>query len=416
MNALITPDELASRVCSGGVLYSITLGKFGTEKLDKQASAKARADAGITDKKSARVYKTLVNAQVIEMIKKLDAYIRTIPKKYGAPWGPNIWFIPASRYIELTREIKVKLDERNELVKRVADEYNIAREEAKTRLGTMFNDDDFPSVAHVVSKFTQETRTAQITSPNGSMLGIFGDIASAVMSDVQETFNDQIGSMVPYIKEVLLTPLVAMSASLQNVNAIYRDTLFTNVWDASEQARGLNVVQDEEINGAIHEIDNCLRRQPETCRESKTARSMVAADCGRIIEHLGGTIPAPAPDSKKVKVEESVTLSPCNSVEVELEKAREILSRPYADAEVNALMDTLPDPPAVIQLDEQIFASPRSWANPSTIFEAEEINEPTDEQIHSVADMASAVSDPAEREEALIENALGEDILAKLGW
>jgi len=383
MNALITPDELASRVCSGGVLYSITLGKFGTEKLDKQASAKARADAGITDKKSARVYKTLVNAQVIEMIKKLDAYIRTIPKKYGAPWGPNIWFIPASRYIELTREIKVKLDERNELVKRVADEYNIAREEAKTRLGTMFNDDDFPSVAHVVSKFTQETRTAQITSPNGSMLGIFGDIASAVMSDVQETFNDQIGSMVPYIKEVLLTPLVAMSASLQNVNAIYRDTLFTNVWDACDQARGLNVVQDEEILGAIHEIDNCLRRQPETCRESKTARSMVAADCGRIIEHLGGTIPAPAPDSKKVKSES---------------------------------VDLLPDPPAVIQLDEQIFASPRSWANPSTIFEAEEINEPTDEQIHSVADKASAVSDPAEREEALIENALGEDILAKLGW
>jgi hypothetical protein len=110
---------------------------------------------------------------------------------------------------------------------------------------------------------------------------------------------------------------------------------------------------------------------------------MVAADCGRIIEHLGGTIPAPAPDSKKVKSES---------------------------------VDLLPDPPAVIQLDEQIFASPRSWANPSTIFEAEEINEPTDEQIHSVADKASAVSDPAEREEALIENALGEDILAKLGW
>jgi hypothetical protein len=342
MTTLITPDDLAKRVCSGGVLYSITLRSFGTNKKDKEASAKTRQDNNIKDQESVATYKKLFKSEVLKRLRRCDTAIYAIPRKYGAPWGDGTYFIPASRYIEMTREMKHKLAERDGIIKELADELVLAQAEAKTRLGSLYNVKDYPPVDTIISRYTYETNTAQITTPNGSMLGVFGDVATAVMNDVQESFNEQISSMVPFIRATLLDPLLHLSSVLQNPKTKLYDTNFTNVWEAAERAKGLNVALDPEIDGAVNEITYHLQIAPEACRKDKAIRAMAASDCNRIIESLGGTIPAPAADSYKEKGDD-VTLQPCDHADQSPTISDEQLHE-LADAGDRSL-DNTPEPP-----------------------------------------------------------------------
>jgi hypothetical protein len=368
MTSLITPEELSQRICSGGVLYSITLRKFGTNKKDKDASAKTRLDNHISDRESVATYKKLFKSPILQRLNACDSAIYQIPRKFGSPWGDGTFFIPASKYLAMTREVKAKLAERYLIVKEFADELTLIKNEAITRLGTMYDVNDYPSETDIIGRYTHETHTAQITAPNGTMLGALGDVANAVMNDVQDSFNDQISSMVPFIRATLLDPLIKLSSKLQNPEAKLFDTHFTNVWEASERAAGLNIIGDDEVAAAVYAVDSTLRIQPETCRGSKNrqTRAMCAEDAGKIIELLGGQIPAPAPDS-------------------------------YAK--------DLPDPPAVIHLDTLQPCDPATL-QPESLEVETPIVEPTDEQIHAVADAASELTDEQ----------VGMDVLAKLGW
>jgi hypothetical protein len=315
MTSLITPEDLAKRVCSGGVLYSITLRKFGTNKKDKEATNKTKADFNVSGTKSVATYKKLFDSPILQRLNACDSAIYQIPRKFGSPWGDGAYFIPASKYIEMTREVKAKLAERDLIVKELADELDLIKAEAQTRLGTLYKEHDYPTTESVISRYTCETHTAQITQPNGTMLGVFGDVATAVMNDVQESFNDQVAAIIPFIRETLLDPLVKLSAVLQNPGTKLFDTHFTNVWESAERAAGLNITEDDEIRAAIYEITNSLHLDAASCRGTKgrDLRRQAALDCGKIIELLGGTIPSPAPDS----YQKDVPLSPCDPAPVQ---------------------------------------------------------------------------------------------------
>lgn len=312
MTSLITPEDLAKRVCSGGVLYSITLRKFGTNKKDKEATSKVRTDNHVTDGESVSAYKTILKSPTLHRLNQCDAAIYRIPAKFGSPWGDGTYFIPASKYIEMTREVKAKLVEREGIVKELADELTMIKAEAQTRLGTLYKDSDYPSETDIISRYTYETHTAQITTPNGSMLGVIGDAAAAVMNDVQESFNEQLSSMLPFIRQVILEPLTHLSSVLQNPNAKLLDVHFSNVWEAGERAAGLNVADDPEISAAVHAIDTALHVRPDSCRgkNSRTARALAASDAAKVIELLGGVVPPPAPDSFR----KDEPLSPCDPI------------------------------------------------------------------------------------------------------
>jgi hypothetical protein len=418
MTSLITPEDLAKRVCSGGVLYSITLRKFGTNKKDKEATAKAKSDFNVSGTDSVATYKKLFKSPVIQRLNQCDTAIYAIPREYGTPWGDGTYFIPASKYIEMTRKVKAKLAERELIIKELANELTMIKAEAKTRLGTMYNDGDYPSEAAIISRYTYETHTAQITTPNGSLLGVIGDAATAVMNDVQESFNEQLSSMLPFIRQVILDPLTHLSSVLQNPNTKLLDVHFTNVWEAGERAAGLNVADNPEIAAAVHAIDTALHVRPDSCRgrNSKTARALAASDAAKVIELLGGVVPPPAPDSFR----KDEPLSPCDPApqqpETPVNKDRLFVRNGLLCGAFSSISHD-PDYPMALDIQGPVSEAVEDWIEnrPKSDLLKVTFNESpimNDKQIDAVADAAPAI----EEAEPVTAHTSAEDILSKLGW
>jgi hypothetical protein len=336
MTTALTNDQIADKIRSSALLVSLQLGSYNPVKTDKTESRKVSSSHGINDPKLMKVTKhTLPTAGVLDDISKLDTKIRAIVDKYTAPFARGIGLLPAVKFFELRQEINVLFDERAVLVKKLADEYSIYLDGAKRSLNGAFKDDDYPPVSHVISRFYAKLDSFAIANPKDARFGVMHEIAEQIQAAQEETLNDKLSSVTPYVGEMLLKVLRHQSSILQNPDAKLYETTFTNVLEAAEQAEHLNLLEDDQITNAVYAIRDRLQHTKDQVKDDDHLRRTILSDCNNIIESLGGTIPAPAKstgtgEAKKSKAKKSEAPT----------------------APVPVLCDVLPPPPAEIFVPE----------------------------------------------------------------
>jgi hypothetical protein len=216
--------------------------------------------------------------------------------------------LPATKFLELRAALNPLLDDRNILIKKLADDYSIYLEGAKRLLNGTFKESDYPAVTEVVSRFHHKLDVFPIADPRDAKLNVLSEIADSINEAVAETFKEKAESVVPYIREVLLDPLVKFSETLQNPEATFKDSLVENLREACDRAETLNILEDNEIVDAVYEIRQRLTCNPDRLRDDKVYRSDAVSNAAPIIESLGGTIPAPkvvAPRKPRTKKSKS---------------------------------------------------------------------------------------------------------------
>ena len=294
MSTNLTTDQIAEKIRSSALLVSLQLGSYNPVRTDKSESRKVSSSHGINDPKLMKVQKhTLPTASVLEDISKLDTKIRAVVNKYTAPFARGINLLPAIKFFDLRKEVNALFDERAVLVKTLTDEYSIYLDGAKRSLNGAFKDDDYPPVADVVSRFYAKLDSFAIANPKDARLGVLGEIAEQIQAAQDETLNDKLSTVVPYLRELLLSALCHQSSVLQNPDAKLYETTFTNVLEAAEQADHLNMLGDEQINNAIFAIRDQLNRTKDQVKDDDHLRKTLLADCNNLIESLDGTIPPP---------------------------------------------------------------------------------------------------------------------------
>lgn len=360
---LTSRDDITDKIKSSALLVSLHLGRYNPIKTDRSESNKVLNSHHLTDAKLLKVKKhTLPTADVIQRIEKLDTQIRATLDKFTAPFARGIGLLPATKYLELTAAIRPLFGDRDLLIKQLADDYSLYLDGAKRELNGAFDARDYPPVANVVSRFSHKLDTFPIADPRDSKLNILGEIADSIQNAVADTFREKTESLAPFIRELLLDPLVKFSETLQNPDATFKDSLLGNVLEAAERAEGLNILEDDQIANAVFAIKQYFPTiSVDSLRDNEADRSVKVNKANDIIESLDGTVPSPkvvAP--RKPRAKKAVALLPCDPV-----------------------------------ADEPEAQSP-------------EADEPTDEQIHAVADKASVASPEPDNAAAAV--------LAKLGW
>lgn len=401
----ITHDQITDKIKSSALLVSLHLGRYNPVKTDRSESNKVLADHNITDPKLLKVKKhTLPTAEVLEKIEKLDNKLRSTFDKFCAPYARGVGLLPASRFLELRAALNPFLDERETLIKRLANDYTIYLDGAKRLLNGAFKESDYPAVTEVVSRFHHKLDVFPIADPRDAKLNVLGEIADSINEAVAETFKEKAESVVPYIREVLLDPLIKFSETLQNPEALFKDSLVDNVREAADRAEGLNILGDDEIVNAIYEIRQRLVCNPERLRSNPAARSEAVSNAAPIIESLGGTIPPPkvvAP--RKSKGKKAITLLTLDSEESGVSTPTIIREKmpPEKAAVVNAIREKL----GIEFLDAVADSDPATLqSEPLETWTPETVSEPTP----LTEALESVIEDQSTNE--------ADALLAKLGW
>lgn len=340
---ILNHDEIADKIRSSALLVSLQLGSYNPTKTDKSASRKVSADHGISNDKLMKVQKnTLPTAKVIEDIDRLDTRIRAEVDRFTAPFARGIGLLPATKFFDLRNTVNLLFDERDRLIKKLADEYTLYLEGAKAELNGAFRSEDYPPVGDVVAKFRHKLDAFAIANPKDAKLNVLGEIADSIQQAASDTLREKFETVTPHLRSVLLDPLRAMLETLQNPDAIYRDSLFTNVIEAAERAEALNLLDDADVAAAITAIRDYLAIDPGSCREDKRMRAQTVNDCVTIVTGLGGTVPPPK--ITKAKAPRKGKSAP----KAEAESAPEIAPEPAPEPDDDGEPEILPETPARI--------------------------------------------------------------------
>jgi hypothetical protein len=296
MTNLVNTQDIARKFSDSFVLVRLQLSRFGTNKIDKDKSAEFRNAHNVTSPNAAKVTKELLpKSPAIKALKSHDDATWNRLKRFGAPYSKGVVMLPATKFLEATTQLRKDLSDRDPLIKAVGEDYAMSILAAQNTLGTTFNPKDYPSLPDFLSEFSHEMDVLPVADPSQLNVVALGDAAEAIQHAVNETYREKIESLSPYVRSVLLTSLNVLSDTCQRILSKDKtkvfDSSFQNVHAAAEQAKHLNISDDEQIRNAVFQIEQTIPTHSEGIKEDKPRAAMLLSDVNAIIESLDGTPP-----------------------------------------------------------------------------------------------------------------------------
>lgn len=265
---------------SSAMLVDLRISQWTARKIDKKATAEVAATHGVASS-TGTYYKSVLpttntsgDKTAIEEIKKLVGEARSYHYKLTLPWfdtGPRV--LSNLGYIEYMQRMQEYTAAFDALVDEFVQDYPFQREEAKRRLGTLFNEDDYPTLERVADKFSFSLNVLPIPQGSDFRCDIGEDEVDRIRKDIEAstrtTMQNSLLDAFTRVRDVT----EAFVDRLQFEDTVFRDTLVGNAKELSSVLPKLNFTGDPKLAMICDELEARLcAYTPNELRNNMQAR------------------------------------------------------------------------------------------------------------------------------------------------
>ena len=269
------------------MLVKFSVSQWTARKTDKKAEEYVREQFG-----SAAAMgwwnKCLVAQEPIKRISKVVNEARTYHYQNTLPWTDEgfrvLTVLNFDKYSEKMREYRSQIETQVEIF--CKDFPNLV-EEARVKLGKLFNPLDYPLNVRNKFKFSVDIRPIPDASDFRVMLAdehvnkIKNEIGSRMFDAAEEAHKD-------LYKRLAMT-VGHMAEKLKDSEGIFRDSLVENLRELCELIPLLNIAEDEELEKIRRKAEEKLCQvEPWELRENQITRKQVATDASKILKEMEG--------------------------------------------------------------------------------------------------------------------------------
>lgn len=287
MLKLAEVPEQTGNIMDRAVCLSVELHGLGTKR--KVNSSRVDTDA---DRAMIHVSKDILESKALADVKRLDGEIRSYINSRCLPslFRAGVYLLP----VDLIEQVDGRLEEfaaqRAELVEQFITEYQHARDAARARLGSLYDDRDYPGITEVREAFSMETRYIAFNTPSN-----LKDIAPAIWRRETEKAKAAVESAAEEIRQVLRAAMAdlvdhmveRLSPKADGSQKVFRDTLVGNLREFLETFQARNITDDGDLAAIVQQARACLGgASPEALRQSPSVREKVRAGFESIKNNL----------------------------------------------------------------------------------------------------------------------------------
>jgi hypothetical protein len=221
---------------------------------------------------AGRYNKLLVSKVHTDPINKVVGAARTFHYENTLCWGDNNErLLPTKNYFSYINEMSKFKAEFDNAVLHFFKNYDGVIAEARIRLNGMFKDSDYPSKNEIENKFA--FRTSFMPVPSSDVrLGLDNEEVEKLKSEIEAEINERLSGAVKDIWKRIKEQLAHMRDKLADSDAIFRDSLYTNLKDLIDLLPKLNVTEDKTIAKVCADLQN-LVSDPQLIRTNTIARA-----------------------------------------------------------------------------------------------------------------------------------------------
>ena len=266
------------------ILVDLTISLWTATKYDKKVTKEVEEDHNATN--AGRFNKKLIAKKGLEKLNSIANEARNFHRKYTLPWSDSgDRLLPALNYFEYVSKLRDFKQKFNDAVLTFIDTYTELKTEAKNTLGDMFNEKDYPSVSQLKDKFSIESSFMPIANLDDFRITVnqneVDDLKAEIERNVYKRIDDATKDLWLRIKEAV----EHMYEKLMDKDAIFRDSLVTNISDLIDLLPRLNFTNNPEISSVIDELKKLIVA-PDYLRTNHGKRAETASNAKEILNKI----------------------------------------------------------------------------------------------------------------------------------
>lgn len=250
---------------SSAMLANLRISQWTARKIDKKVAGEV-AKAHNVQANVGAYYKSVLpttdangERTSIERIKKLVGETRTYHYKMTLPWldsGARVLSAAAYfDYMQVMQEFRQRFEAAvNEFVY----DYPFEREEAKIRLGTLFNDDDYPPLDRVADRFGFALDILPIPMGADFRCDIGEDEAERIKAEIEKSTLATVQASIADVYKRVAAVVEAFVVKLQFEDTRFEKSLVGNAKELAELLPKLNFTGDPALAALGTTLNNKL--------------------------------------------------------------------------------------------------------------------------------------------------------------
>jgi hypothetical protein len=281
-----------SVIANSAVLVRLNISVWGASKRNKDLENEV-ARGKNADPKAMRMYDNLmVGSTGHKDVQKHAANVRLWHTNMTLPWDERGYRLcPTSLFLDYKSQHNLKKAAFNSMLDTFRVKYFSYRETARQYRGDMFNENDYPPVEEVMSKFAWNFVVAPV--PESGHLCI--DLPEQEMQELRQSCDEEVERKVAEAakenEKRLLKELQGISAKCTDTGdddeadkKRWHDTFVTNPIDLCRMLKHMNLSNDPKVEEARQRLEDIMAgKTKEMFKDSPTIRQEVKDEVDSII-------------------------------------------------------------------------------------------------------------------------------------
>lgn len=272
------------------MIATFSVSQWSARKLDKRVT-KEVTEKYHTSENTVRLTKLLLPKRALETISKIVNEARAFHYTNTLPWDDILGRLLTSANFTT---YKSKMDSYEILFGEAVDvldnNFPALYENSRLLLNGLWNPKDYPCPSKIRSKFSFLVSFTPIIDGNDFRVNISELEAKKIQLDVENRLKASTATAMHDLYKRVSTALSNMVNRLGDKDAIFRDSLVTNLSDLCKLLPRLNLLNDQNLETIRENIESQILAQcnPQILREDPRTRRVTANAAQDILDQMEG--------------------------------------------------------------------------------------------------------------------------------
>lgn len=281
------------------MLAKLSISVWTARKYDKAATEEVTRSHGAS-MDAGRFNKHLLGGKAAaashNAVVSASSSARVVHYAQTLPWSDDGWrILPTDNWMHYTGEIRKVTNTFSNAVYDFTAQYPDLRTQAKALLNGLYRDEDYPDPATIGKRFAIGVEYAPIPARGDVRINLPQAQIDDIEKRIEERVNNAVADAMRDAWGRLHGVVERVRERLSDPDAIFRDSLISNVRECVDVLARLNLTNDPKLEEMRLRVQSELGTlDPESLREHHYVRDHAAQSAQDIINAMAGMYGAPA--------------------------------------------------------------------------------------------------------------------------
>lgn len=266
------------------MLVTLNIGQWTARKHDK--SVTAEVDRAHAAKDGGRYNKLLIDKAALDPIDQIVGASRQHHYKVTLAWGDNgDRLLAASLFMEFTQEMRRFRTEFEQRVRTLVNDYPRLVQEARKRLGTMYDPNDYPATSDISNRFYFNLEYSPVPTANDFRVDLSAEHVETIKADIQRVEHERQDKAMREVFDRVRKIVGKIHEQTKDEDRRIYDSALENARDLADLLPALNFTNNPQLTTVEADIRKLLV-PADRLRQDKRLRADTAKAADAILAAL----------------------------------------------------------------------------------------------------------------------------------